>query len=80
TPSDLRRMDALAVFEKYKVAPQNYPDLAALTGETADNLPGVPGVGHGFAAKWITSYGPVESMLEHAEPITGKKFEPLREH
>ena len=40
TPSDLRRMDAAAVFEKYKVAPQNYPDLAALTGETADNLPG----------------------------------------
>ncbi|WP_206478533.1 DNA polymerase I [Kocuria sp. KRD140] len=80
TPSDLRRMDAQAVFEKYKVAPQNYPDLAALTGETADNLPGVPGVGPGFAAKWITSYGPVESLLEHADRITGKKGEALREH
>ena len=80
TPSDLRRMDAAAVFEKYKVAPQNYPDLAALTGETADNLPGVPGVGPGFAAKWITAYGPVESLLEHAAQITGKKGEALREN
>ncbi|MBS6029511.1 MAG: DNA polymerase I [Kocuria rhizophila] len=80
TPSDLRRMDAQAVFEKYKVAPQNYPDLAALTGETADNLPGVPGVGPGFAAKWITAYGPVESLLEHAGKITGKKGEALREN
>ena len=80
TPSDLRRMDARAVYEKYKVAPQNYPDLAALTGEQADNLPGVPGVGPGFAAKWITAYGPVESVLEHADRITGKKGEALREN
>ncbi|RKQ37140.1 DNA polymerase I [Kocuria tytonis] len=80
TPSDLRRMDAAAVYEKYKVAPPNYPDLAALTGETADNLPGVPGVGPGFAAKWIAAYGPVESLLEHAEEITGKKGEALREN
>nr|WP_312606950.1 DNA polymerase I [Kocuria rhizophila] len=80
TPSDLRRMDAAAVYEKYKVAPQNYPDLAALTGETADNLPGVPGVGPGFAAKWITAYGPVDSLLEHAGQITGKKGEALREN
>lgn len=80
TPSDLRRMDAQAVYEKYKVAPQNYPDLAALTGEQADNLPGVPGVGPGFAAKWITSYGTVESVLEHADKITGKKGEALREN
>ncbi|WP_144792489.1 DNA polymerase I [Kocuria palustris] len=80
TPSDLRLMDAAAVLEKYKVAPQNYPDLAALTGEQADNLPGVPGVGPGFAAKWIEAYGPVESILDHAGSITGKKGEALREN
>lgn len=80
TPSDLKMMDAAAVLEKYRVAPQNYPDLAALTGEQADNLPGVPGVGPGFAAKWIEAYGPVDSILEHADQITGKKGEALREH
>lgn len=80
TPSDLKMMDAAAVLEKYKVAPSSYPDLAALTGEQADNLPGVPGVGPGFAAKWIEAYGPVESILEHAQQITGKKGEALREN
>lgn len=80
TPSDLKMMDAAAVMEKYKVPPQHYPDLAALTGEQADNLPGVPGVGPGFAAKWIEAYGTVESVLEHAEKITGKKGEALREN
>lgn len=80
TPSDLRLMDAAAVMEKYKVAPQNYPDLAALTGEQADNLPGVPGVGPGFAAKWIEAYGRVESIIDNADKITGKKGEALREN
>lgn len=80
TPSDLRLMDAAAVMDKYKVAPQNYPDLAALTGEQADNLPGVPGVGPGFAAKWIEAYGRVESIIDNAEKITGKKGEALREN
>ncbi|MGK7223609.1 DNA polymerase I [Kocuria flava] len=80
TPSDLKHMDAAAVVEKYKVPPQHYPDLAALTGEQADNLPGVPGVGAGFAAKWILAYGGVETLLEHADRIKGKKGEALRAH
>nr|WP_156270411.1 DNA polymerase I [Kocuria sediminis] len=80
TPSDLKHMDAAAVVEKYKVPPRHYPDLAALTGEQADNLPGVPGVGAGFAAKWILAYGDVPSLLEHADRIKGKKGEALREH
>ena len=50
---DLKHMTPQAVEEKYHVAPAQYPDLAALRGETADNIPGVPGVGDGFAAKWI---------------------------
>ncbi|MHC5560288.1 DNA polymerase I [Kocuria sp. U4B] len=80
TPSDLKHMDAAAVVDKYKVPPRHYPDLAALTGEQADNLPGVPGVGAGFAAKWILAYGDVASLLEHADSIKGKKGEALREH
>ncbi|GGG56528.1 DNA polymerase I [Kocuria dechangensis] len=80
TPSDLKHMDAAAVVEKYKIPPRHYPDLAALTGEQADNLPGVPGVGAGFAAKWILAYGGVDSLLENADRIKGKKGEALREH
>lgn len=77
---DLKRMTPEAVVEKYHVTAQQYPDLAALRGETADNIPGVPGVGDGFAAKWINQYGGLDGIVEHAADITGKKGEALREH
>ena len=73
-------MTSDAVVEKYHVTPEQYPDLAALRGETADNIPGVPGVGDGFAAKWINQYGGLDQIIEHADEITGKKGEALREN
>ncbi|MDQ0259935.1 DNA polymerase-1 [Sinomonas atrocyanea] len=76
--SDIPRMDAAAIEEKYFVPPARYPDLAALVGESADNLPGVPGVGPKTAAKWITQYGGLDGVLEHADEIKGKAGESLR--
>ena len=61
---DLKHMDPQAVLDKYHVTPQQYPDLAALRGETADNIPGVPGVGDGFAAKWINQFGGLEGIIQ----------------
>ena len=55
--SEVWRMDPAAVEEKYLVPPNRYSDLAALVGESSDNLPGVPGVGPKTAAKWLTQYG-----------------------
>ncbi|MGM7667236.1 DNA polymerase I [Microbacterium sp. A93] len=78
--SDIPPMDAAAIEEKYGVPPERYPDLAALVGETADNLPGVPGVGPKTAAKWINLYGTVEDVLAHAEEIKGKAGQSLRDH
>lgn len=75
---DLKHMTPDAVQEKYKVSPQRYPDLAALRGETADNIPGVPGVGDGFAAKWLNQFGSLDGIIEHADEIKGKKGEALR--
>lgn len=77
---DLKHMTVAEVVAKYKVTPAQYPDLAALRGETADNIPGVPGVGDGFAAKWINQYGSLEGIVEHADEIGGKKGEALREN
>lgn len=77
---DLKQMNAAAVLEKYNVTPKQYPDLAALRGETADNIPGVPGVGDGYAAKWINQFGSLEDIISHAGEITGKKGEALREN
>ncbi len=78
--SDLARMTPQAVEEKYKVPPDRYRDLAALVGETSDNLPGVPGVGPGFASKWLQQYGSLTEIVAHADEIPGKKGESLREH
>ena len=76
--SELARMTPEAVEAKYGVPPQRYPDLAALVGETSDNLPGVPGVGPKTAAKWILQHDGLAGVLENADRITGKAGESLR--
>jgi DNA polymerase-1 len=78
--SDIPRMDAAAIQAKYFVGPGQYSDLAALVGETADNLPGVPGVGPKTAAKWINLYGGLEGVLENLDAIGGKVGDALREN
>jgi DNA polymerase-1 len=76
--SDLARMDPAAVTEKYGVGPDRYRDLAALVGESSDNLPGIPGVGPKTAAKWIMQYGSLESLVAHVDEIKGKAGDSLR--
>ena len=77
---NLARMDDAAVLEKYGIHAKQYPELAALVGETSDNLKGIPGVGPKTAAKWIQEYGSLEAILENADKIPGKVGESLREH
>ena len=78
--SDLARMTPAAVEAKYGVPPDRYPELAAIVGETSDNLPGVPGVGPGYAARLINQFDGLDNVIEHADQITGKKGEALRAH
>ncbi len=78
--SDLARMTPTAVQEKYGVLPEFYPDIAALVGETSDNLPGVPGVGPKTAAKWINSYGTLEALVADVDKVPGKAGQSLRDH
>jgi DNA polymerase-1 len=78
--SDLARMTPAWVEDKYGVPPYRYPEIAALVGETSDNLPGVPGVGVGYAAKWINQYDGLDNVITHADEIPGKKGEALRAH
>ena len=77
---NLNRMTDEAVVEKYGIHAKQYPDLAALVGETSDNLPGVPGVGPKTAAKWLVQYGNLSGVLAAANDIPGKVGESLREH
>jgi DNA polymerase-1 len=78
--SELSRMTPDAVEAKYGVRPERYSDLAALVGESSDNLPGVPGVGPKTAAKWIGQYGDLTGVVANVDQIKGKAGESLREH
>ncbi len=49
---------------KWGVDPGQIADVLALTGDSADNIPGVPGVGGKTAAKWINQYGSLERILD----------------
>lgn len=78
--SQLKRYDRAAVIERYGVPPEQYPDIAALVGETSDNLPGVPKVGEKTAVKWLGQFGTLDALLENADKIGGVVGGNLREH
>jgi DNA polymerase-1 len=76
--SELTRMTPGAVQDKYGVPPEQYPDVAALVGETSDNLPGVPGVGPKTAAKWLAQHGSLDALVAEVDQVKGKAGESLR--
>lgn len=78
--SDLARMTPASVEERYLVPPARYPELAALVGETSDNLPGVPGVGPKTAAKWLAAYDGLDNLVTRADQVPGKAGESFRAH
>lgn len=78
--TELTRYDIDKVVERYGVRPEQYPDIAALVGETSDNLPGVPRVGEKTAAKWVNQFGSLDELLRRQDEIGGKVGESLREH
>ncbi|TFD93920.1 DNA polymerase I [Cryobacterium lactosi] len=77
--SALTRYDPAKVREKYGIAPAQYPDIAALVGETSDNLIGISKVGEKTAVKWLERFGSLDAILEHADEITGVVGANLRE-
>lgn len=77
---ETERMDAEGVKELMGVWPHQIPDFKGLTGDTSDNIPGVPGVGPKTASRWLEQYGTVDNLLAHADEIKGKAGENLRAH
>jgi DNA polymerase-1 len=78
--SELIRMTPEVVEERYGVPPERYPDVAALVGESSDNLPGVPGVGNKTAAKWLAQYDGLDGLIANAGSIGGKAGQSLRDN
>lgn len=77
--SDLTYMTPEEVEKRYGVGPSRHPELAAIVGETSDNLPGVPGVGPKTAAQWLNKYDGLEKLIESADKIGGKRGQAFRD-
>ena len=61
------------VIEKWGVPPEKMIDLQSLTGDSTDNVPGVPGIGPKTAAQLIDQFGSLDSLLAHAQEIKQQK-------
>ena len=73
--------DATAVKEKFGVGPEKVVEILGLTGDTSDNIPGVPGIGPKTAKRLIEEYGSVEAVIENAEKLHNVKLrESFRQH
>ena len=79
---DTRVYDEDAVRERYGgLEPAQQRDVKALTGDTSDNVPGVPGIGAKTAVKLINEFGSAESLVERVDEVTPPRIQGLvREH
>ncbi len=73
-----QRYDTQGVYEKFGVYPHQMIDYLTLVGDSSDNIPGVPKCGPKTAVKWLTQYQSLDTLIEHANEISGKIGESLR--
>jgi DNA polymerase I len=74
--SEVEILGAKEICEKYGIkSPEQVIDILALWGDTADNVPGVPGVGEQTASKLIAQFGSVEKLIVNVNLLKGKQKE-----
>jgi DNA polymerase I len=74
-------MDSRKVQDKFGVRPDQVTDLLGLWGDTADNIPGAPGIGEKGAKELIQTYGDLESVLANWQQVKRKTYqESLRDN
>ncbi|WP_297040671.1 DNA polymerase I [uncultured Dialister sp.] len=66
-----------AIFEKYHITPSQVIDMKALMGDTADNIPGVPGIGEKTALGLLTEYKNLDNLYAHVDEIKGARGKKL---
>ena len=67
-------LDRVGVFNKMQVYPEQIVDFLALMGDSADNYPGIQGVGPKTAAKWLFTYETLDNLLAQVDSITPERF------
>src|SRR5208337_2984215 len=73
-------MDAAGLDKEWGIRPDQVVDFLALTGDSVDNVPGVPGIGPGFAATFLKEFGSLDGLLDNLDKVKGKKQQALRAH
>ncbi len=72
------RLDTEAATAKYGITPTQFVDYLTLMGDTADNVPGVTKVGPKTAARWIQTYGDLDTLMAQADQVSGIVGQHLR--
>lgn len=73
-PMKDRMLDRAYVIEKFGIGPERVTEYMALTGDAADNIPGVKGIGEKTAKELLASFASIEELLEHPERIPREKL------
>jgi DNA polymerase-1 len=66
-------LDAAHLLKDWGIRPEQVIDYQALVGDTADNIPGVVGVGAKTATKWLQEYGSLENLVKNVDKLGGPK-------
>lgn len=77
--SQIENYDADAILREFNLTPLQLIDFKGLSGDTSDNIPGIPGVGPKTAIKLLETYKSVESVIQNVEDIENKRLRGLVE-
>jgi len=72
-------LDLAGMTEQIGIGPEKFVDYLALQGDSADNIPGIPGVGAKTALQLLLKYGSVRNLIDHIDEVKGKRGDNLRE-
>ncbi len=68
------------VYERFGVGPEKVIEVLGLSGDTSDNIPGVPGIGEKTASQLIQQFGSIEELYQRINEVKGKRRETLEKN
>ncbi|WP_297984951.1 DNA polymerase I [uncultured Campylobacter sp.] len=77
SPAKKELYDRDGCYEKYGIYPEQVRDFLALTGDSADNIPGVKGIGDKGAKKLLDEFGTIENLYENLNQVRNERTKNL---
>ncbi len=78
--SELDEYDEGKVWDRYGVTPRQYTDFKGMTGDSSDNIKGIPGIGEKTASRLLKEYGSLENIIAAAGELTGRTGEQVKKY